>query len=108
MALSSLPHCLAFLNVLAQVKVVQCHAPYLGPFLLFTVKAVERLSTVSLQPLEEVDGTGGQTSLPSAPSLTFVTGRCMLISRARFEVDIGYSEVVIALFKQMESRNYGK
>ncbi|XP_038939589.1 SWI/SNF-related matrix-associated actin-dependent regulator of chromatin subfamily A-like protein 1 isoform X4 [Rattus norvegicus] len=70
------------------------------------MKAVERLSTVSLQPLEEVDGTGGQTSLPSAPSLTFVTGRCMLISRARFEVDIGYSEVVIALFKQMESRNY--
>lgn len=91
------------------MKVVQCHAPYLGPFLLFTVKAVERLSTVSLQPLEEVDGSvGGQTSLPSAPSLTFVTGRCVLISRARFEVDIGYSEVVIALFKQMESRNYGK
>lgn len=71
------------------------------------MKAVERLSTVSLQPLEEVDGSvGGQTSLPSAPSLTFVTGRCVLISRARFEVDIGYSEVVIALFKQMESRNY--
>lgn len=71
------------------------------------MKAVERLSTVSLQPLEEVDGSvGGQTSLPSAPSLTFVTGRCMLISRARFEVDIGYSEAMIALFKQMESRNY--
>lgn len=89
---------------------IQCHAPYhVGPLLLFTVKAVERLSTVSLKPLEEVGGSVGiQTSLPSAPSLSFVTGRCMLISRARFEVDIGYSEVVIGLFKQMESRSYGK
>ncbi|XP_037066192.1 SWI/SNF-related matrix-associated actin-dependent regulator of chromatin subfamily A-like protein 1 isoform X3 [Peromyscus leucopus] len=71
------------------------------------MKAAERLSTVSLQPLEEVDGSvRGQSSLPSAPSLAFVTGRCVLISRARFEVDIGYSEELIALFKQMDSRNY--
>ncbi|XP_036029216.1 SWI/SNF-related matrix-associated actin-dependent regulator of chromatin subfamily A-like protein 1 isoform X1 [Onychomys torridus] len=71
------------------------------------MQAAERLSTVSLQPLEEVEGSvRGQSSLPSAPSLAFVTGRCMLISRARFEVDIGYSEEVIALFKQMDSRNY--
>lgn len=85
-------------------------APYhVGPFFLFTVKSVERLSTVSLQPLEEVNGSVGvHTSLPSAPSLTFVTGKCMLISRARFEVDISYSEVVIGLFKQMESKIYGK
>ncbi|XP_052048386.1 SWI/SNF-related matrix-associated actin-dependent regulator of chromatin subfamily A-like protein 1 isoform X2 [Apodemus sylvaticus] len=71
------------------------------------MKSVERLSTVSLQPLEEVNGSVGvHTSLPSAPSLTFVTGKCMLISRARFEVDISYSEVVIGLFKQMESKIY--
>lgn len=71
------------------------------------MKAVERLSTVSLKPLDEAGGSvGGQTSLPSAPSLTFVTGKCMLISRVRFEVDIGYSEAVIGLFKQMESRSY--
>lgn len=71
------------------------------------MKAVERLSTVSLQPLEAVNGSVGvQTSLPSAPSLTFVTGKCTLISRARFEVDISYSEVVIGLFKQMESKIY--
>lgn len=91
------------------MKVIQCHVPYhVGPF-LFTVKAVERLSTVSLKPLDEAGGSvGGQTSLPSAPSLTFVTGKCMLISRVRFEVDIGYSEAVIGLFKQMESRSYGK
>ncbi|EGV95627.1 SWI/SNF-related matrix-associated actin-dependent regulator of chromatin subfamily A-like protein 1 [Cricetulus griseus] len=71
------------------------------------MNAAEQLSSVSLQPLEGVDGSvRGQTSLPSAPSLAFVTGRCMLISRARFEVDIGYSEELIALFKQMNSRNY--
>lgn len=71
------------------------------------MKAAEQLSTVSLQPLEGVDGSvREQSGLPSAPSLTFVTGRCVLISRARFEVDIGYSEAVIALFKQMDSRMY--
>ncbi|KAH0513502.1 SWI/SNF-related matrix-associated actin-dependent regulator of chromatin subfamily A-like protein 1 [Microtus ochrogaster] len=73
------------------------------------MKAAERLSTVSLQPLEGVDDSGsGQTSLPSAPSLAFVSGKCILVSRTRFEVDIGYSEELIALFKQMDSRNYGK
>lgn len=92
------------------MKVIQCHLPdQFDTFLLFTVNAAEQLSSVSLQPLEGVDGSvRGQTSLPSAPSLAFVTGRCMLISRARFEVDIGYSEELIALFKQMNSRNYGK
>ncbi|KAL1770599.1 SWI SNF-related matrix-associated actin-dependent regulator of chromatin subfamily A 1 [Sigmodon hispidus] len=71
------------------------------------MKAAERLPMVSLQPLEEVDDSvRGPTSLPSAPSLAYVTGRCMLISRARFEVDIGYSEELIALFKQMDSRIY--
>lgn len=73
------------------------------------MKAAERLSKVSLQPLEGADDSvRGQTSLPSAPSLAFVSGKCVLVSRARFEVDIGYSEELIALFKQMDSRNYGK
>ncbi|NWY76469.1 SMAL1 protein, partial [Erithacus rubecula] len=35
-----------------------------------------------------------------------VRGKCVLISRLRFEVDIGYSAEVIGLFKQMDSRNY--
>ncbi|XP_005395742.1 PREDICTED: SWI/SNF-related matrix-associated actin-dependent regulator of chromatin subfamily A-like protein 1 [Chinchilla lanigera] len=71
------------------------------------MSAAQCLSTVTLQPLEGVDGSsGGQTGLPSAPSLAFVKGRCMLISRARFEVDINYSEDLIALFKQMDSRKY--
>ncbi|ELK30495.1 SWI/SNF-related matrix-associated actin-dependent regulator of chromatin subfamily A-like protein 1 [Myotis davidii] len=73
----------------------------------FTVKAAQRLRTVTLQPLEGASSVA-QTGLPSAPSLTFVKGQCMLISRARFEADIGYSQELIALFKQMDSRNYGK
>ncbi|XP_009994542.1 PREDICTED: SWI/SNF-related matrix-associated actin-dependent regulator of chromatin subfamily A-like protein 1 [Chaetura pelagica] len=35
-----------------------------------------------------------------------VRGKCVLISRLRFEVDIGYSAEVIGMFKQMDSRNY--
>lgn len=74
-----------------------------------TVRAAQRLSTVALQPLEGVDGSSeGQTGLPLAPSLGFVKGQCILISRARFEVKINYSENLIALFKQMDSRKYGK
>ncbi|XP_027967970.1 SWI/SNF-related matrix-associated actin-dependent regulator of chromatin subfamily A-like protein 1 isoform X2 [Eumetopias jubatus] len=78
------------------------------------MKAAQSLPTVTLQPLEgaedsrESPSTAGvaQTCLPAAPSLAFVKGQCVLISRVRFEADIGYSEDLIALFKQMESRNY--
>ncbi|XP_059024082.1 SWI/SNF-related matrix-associated actin-dependent regulator of chromatin subfamily A-like protein 1 [Mustela lutreola] len=78
------------------------------------MKAAQSLPTVTLQPLEaaednrESPSTSGvaQTCLPLAPSLAFVKGQCVLISRVRFEADIGYSEDLIALFKQMESRNY--
>ncbi|XP_027631115.1 LOW QUALITY PROTEIN: SWI/SNF-related matrix-associated actin-dependent regulator of chromatin subfamily A-like protein 1 [Tupaia chinensis] len=78
------------------------------------MKGTQRLSTVTLQPLEGTDSSrtststssGGHAGLPSASSLAFVKGQCRLISRARFEVDIGYSEDLIALFKQMDSRNY--
>uniref|UniRef100_A0A667GVA4 SWI/SNF-related matrix-associated actin-dependent regulator of chromatin subfamily A-like protein 1 n=1 Tax=Lynx canadensis TaxID=61383 RepID=A0A667GVA4_LYNCA len=79
-----------------------------------SVKAAQSLPSVTLQPLEEAEDSrelpsaGGvvQACLPSAPSLAFVKGRCVLISRARFEADIGYSEHLTALFKQMDSRNY--
>ncbi|XP_064443098.1 SWI/SNF-related matrix-associated actin-dependent regulator of chromatin subfamily A-like protein 1 isoform X5 [Mirounga angustirostris] len=78
------------------------------------MKAAQSLPTVTLQPLEGAEDSRGspstagvaQTCLPSAPSLAFVKGQCVLISRVRFEADIGYSEDLIALFKQMESRNY--
>ncbi|XP_053453456.1 SWI/SNF-related matrix-associated actin-dependent regulator of chromatin subfamily A-like protein 1 isoform X1 [Nycticebus coucang] len=78
------------------------------------IKAAQRIRTVTLEPLEGADGSrelpstssGGQGSLPSAPSLDFVKGQCTLISRARFEADIGYSKDLIAVFKQMDSRKY--
>lgn len=71
------------------------------------MRAAQRLRTVALQPLEGAS-SAPQTSLPSASSLSFVKGQCMLISRARFEADIDYSEELVTLFKQMESGNYGK
>uniref|UniRef100_A0A2K6T0M1 SWI/SNF-related matrix-associated actin-dependent regulator of chromatin subfamily A-like protein 1 n=1 Tax=Saimiri boliviensis boliviensis TaxID=39432 RepID=A0A2K6T0M1_SAIBB len=78
------------------------------------MEAAQSLPTVNLQPLEWADGSSespstssaGQASLPSAPSLAFVKGRCVLISRACFEADIGYSQDLIAVFKQMDSRRY--
>ncbi|KAK2506440.1 hypothetical protein MC885_012458 [Smutsia gigantea] len=79
------------------------------------MKAAQHLPTVTLQPLEGAEdirespstrGSMAQASLPSAPSLVFVKGQCVLISRARFEAEIGYSEDLTALFKQMDSRNY--
>ncbi|XP_077604724.1 SWI/SNF-related matrix-associated actin-dependent regulator of chromatin subfamily A-like protein 1 isoform X4 [Crocuta crocuta] len=78
------------------------------------MEAAQRLPSVTLQPLEETEDSmespsaGGvaQTRLPPAPSLAFVKGQCTLISRARFEADISYSEPLIALFKQMDSKSY--
>uniref|UniRef100_A0A4W2CLM3 SWI/SNF-related matrix-associated actin-dependent regulator of chromatin subfamily A-like protein 1 n=1 Tax=Bos indicus x Bos taurus TaxID=30522 RepID=A0A4W2CLM3_BOBOX len=80
------------------------------------MKAAQRLPGITLQPLEGAEGhmespstSSGiiaKTGLPAAPSLAFVKGQCVLISRARFEADISYSEDLIALFKQMDSRKY--
>ncbi|XP_057601468.1 SWI/SNF-related matrix-associated actin-dependent regulator of chromatin subfamily A-like protein 1 isoform X2 [Hippopotamus amphibius kiboko] len=83
------------------------------------MKAAQRLPAVTLQPLEGAEGHVGSpassssssssvapTRLPAAPSLAFVKGQCVLISRARFEADIGFSEDLIALFKQMDSSKY--
>ncbi|KAB0397678.1 hypothetical protein E2I00_013143 [Balaenoptera physalus] len=77
------------------------------------MKAAQHLQAVTLQPLEGAEGhvespstsSGGiatQTCLPVAPSLAFVKGQCVLISRARFEADISYSEDLIALCQDQE------
>lgn len=89
------------------------------------VEAAHRLSSVILAPLEGENAVGlASASLflgrradvksllkmcknwkkPSA----LVKGKCVLISRLRFEVDIGYSAEVIGVFKQMTSRIYGE
>ncbi|XP_036400529.1 SWI/SNF-related matrix-associated actin-dependent regulator of chromatin subfamily A-like protein 1 [Megalops cyprinoides] len=89
---------------------------------------VAGLATVSLQPLDGqreagaavggvVPGAGG-VSRPASlgpllrlcqgwqrPGAT-LQGRCALLSRSRFQVDLGYHADVIAAFKQMPSKNY--
>ena len=35
-------------------------------------------------------------------------GKCVLISRTRFEVNIGYSSTLIEVFKSMNTKHYGK
>ncbi|XP_074729607.1 SWI/SNF-related matrix-associated actin-dependent regulator of chromatin subfamily A-like protein 1 isoform X1 [Strix uralensis] len=87
------------------------------------MEAANQLSSVVVAPLEG-ENAGGLTSgshfigsMVDVKSLlkmcktwkkpsALVKGKCMLISRLRFEVDIGYSSEVIGVFKQMDSRNY--
>ncbi|XP_019409998.1 PREDICTED: SWI/SNF-related matrix-associated actin-dependent regulator of chromatin subfamily A-like protein 1 isoform X1 [Crocodylus porosus] len=84
---------------------------------------VKELSSVTLTPLE---GMYTASQVPSSDSIStkptlktllktcsgwqkpsaIVKGKCVLISRSRFEVDIGYDAEMIGLFKQMGSRNY--
>ncbi|KAM6080452.1 SWI/SNF-related matrix-associated actin-dependent regulator of chromatin subfamily A-like protein 1 isoform 2-T2 [Theristicus caerulescens] len=87
------------------------------------VEAANQLSSVILAPLEgenAVDLASGSHFIGSRVDVksllkmcknwkkpsALVKGKCVLISRLRFEVDIGYSAEVIGLFKQMDSRNY--
>ncbi|KAM4626452.1 SWI/SNF-related matrix-associated actin-dependent regulator of chromatin subfamily A-like protein 1 [Discoglossus pictus] len=84
---------------------------------------VQRLQSAVLKPLEgmeDVDlptrpvtsssGTGINALLAMCnnwqrPNAT-LRGRCLLTSRTRFEMEIGYHAEIIGLFKQMNSRNY--
>ncbi|NXU47291.1 SMAL1 protein, partial [Turnix velox] len=87
------------------------------------MKAANQLRSVILAPLEEENAVGlasdshfigRRVDVKSLlkmcknwkKPLALVKGKCMLISRSRFEVDIGYSAEVIGVFKQMDSRNY--
>lgn len=89
------------------------------------VEAANQLSSVILAPLEgeNVVGlasgshfVGNGVDVKSLLKMcknwkkpsALVRGKCVLISRLRFEVDIGYSAEVIGVFKQMDSRNYGE
>uniref|UniRef100_A0A8B9GL70 SWI/SNF-related matrix-associated actin-dependent regulator of chromatin subfamily A-like protein 1 n=1 Tax=Amazona collaria TaxID=241587 RepID=A0A8B9GL70_9PSIT len=68
-------------------------------WLFAAIWSANKLSSVTLAPLE------GENAVGLKPSAC-VKGKCVLISRLRFEVDIGYSAEVIGVFKQMGSRNY--
>lgn len=80
------------------------------------------IPSVTLRPLE---GIGALDSAPSRPCDgaalaallklcngwqkpgASVQGQCILVSQTRFEVDIPYHADVIAVFKQMPTKNYG-
>ncbi|XP_020858464.1 SWI/SNF-related matrix-associated actin-dependent regulator of chromatin subfamily A-like protein 1 isoform X1 [Phascolarctos cinereus] len=85
------------------------------------MKAIRDLRTITLQPLEGPDTTASalkssgseptgevppQQLQPHSKGFASIKGRCVLISRTRFEADIGFTEDVIAIFKQMGSRKY--
>ncbi|XP_057286129.1 SWI/SNF-related matrix-associated actin-dependent regulator of chromatin subfamily A-like protein 1 [Pezoporus wallicus] len=87
------------------------------------MEAASQLSSVILAPLERENAVGlasgscfagNRIDLKSLLKMcknwkkpsACVKGKCVLISRLRFEVDIGYSAEVIGVFKQMGSRNY--
>lgn len=91
----------------------------------FLVEAASQLSSVILAPLEgenAVELSSGPHFSSSGVDMVsllnmckswkkpsaHVKGKCVLISRSRFEVDIGYSAEVVGVFKQMNSRNYGE
>ncbi|XP_053328064.1 SWI/SNF-related matrix-associated actin-dependent regulator of chromatin subfamily A-like protein 1 [Spea bombifrons] len=84
---------------------------------------VQRLQTVVLSPLDGMEAvdvrsdplaSGAGASVNTLLGMcnnwqrpnAIVKGRCLLVLRSRFEVDIGYHAEIIALFKQMSSRNY--
>ncbi|NWV73652.1 SMAL1 protein, partial [Dasyornis broadbenti] len=87
------------------------------------LEAANQLSSVILAPLERENAVdlasdshfvGSGVDVKSLLKMcknwkkpsALVKGKCVLISRLRFEVDIGYSAEVIGVFKQMDSRNY--
>ena len=83
------------------------------------------IASVSLRPLEGMEAlsSAATTSRPrdsatlavllklcngwEKPGAT-LRGQCVLVSRTKFEVDILYHADVIAAFKQMPTKNYGK
>lgn len=89
------------------------------------MEAANQLRSVNLAPLEGENAVdlasdsrfvGSRVDVKSLLKMcknwkkpsALVKGKCVLISRLRFEVDIGYSAEVIGVFKQMGSRNYGE
>ena len=62
------------------------------------------------KPLNDDVASTSHSPLKSslASKLTKVKGRCVLTSREQFMVDIGYSAPLVALFKTMQTKQYGK
>lgn len=88
------------------------------------VEEAATLVSVSLRPLEGMDAVDVAAATSRArdgaalgallklcngwqkPGAS-LQGQCNLVSRSKFEVDVGYHVEVIAAFKQMPTKNYG-
>ncbi|XP_033857692.3 SWI/SNF-related matrix-associated actin-dependent regulator of chromatin subfamily A-like protein 1 [Acipenser ruthenus] len=87
------------------------------------MEEVQRISSVTLKPLEGMENVDlAAATAVSAKSATLgavlrlcanwqnpsatMQGRCVLVSRSRFEVEVGFQADVIEAFKQISSRNY--
>lgn len=80
------------------------------------------VASVSLRPLEGMGSVDVAAPAREAAALTALLklcngwqkpgaglqGQCILVSPTKFEVDVGYNVDVIAAFKQMPTKNYGK
>lgn len=88
--------------------------------LCVAVEEAAAVASVSLRPLEgmgAVDVAAARDGAALGPLLKLcngwqkpgatLQGQCILVSRTKFEVDIGYHVDVIAAFKQMPTKNYG-
>ncbi|XP_068102189.1 SWI/SNF-related matrix-associated actin-dependent regulator of chromatin subfamily A-like protein 1 [Hyperolius riggenbachi] len=90
------------------------------PSLMSEAQRIQSVTLKTLEGMEDVEipalpqAASGGTIINSLYAMcnnwqrpnAVVKGRCLLISRSRFEVEIGYHVEVIGLFKQMSSRNY--
>ncbi|KAM9305721.1 SWI/SNF-related matrix-associated actin-dependent regulator of chromatin subfamily A-like protein 1 [Gastrophryne carolinensis] len=77
-----------------------------------SLKALEGMEDAEMPSRPQPSGGGATVNTLLAmcnnwqrPS-AILKGRCLLVSRSRFEVDVGYHADVIGLFKQMNTRNY--
>lgn len=99
---------------------------YEGAFVFFlfslcaAVGEAAAVASVSLRPLEgmeAVDVPPARNGEALGPLLKLcngwqkpgpvLQGQCILVSRTRFEVNIGYHVDVVAAYKQMATKNYG-
>lgn len=86
------------------------------------VEEATALASVSLRPLEGMNSVDVAAPARDGAALAALLklcngwqkpgaglqGQCILVSPKKFEVDIGYNMDVIAAFKQMPTKNYGK
>lgn len=89
---------------------------------LAAVEEAAAVASVSLRPLEGMDSVDLAAPARDAAALTALLklcngwqkpgaglqGQCVLVSPTKFEVDVGYNVDVIAAFKLMPTKNYGK